>query len=264
MRHPATPRKMAGLTGLPNIRSLAALAAAAVLSGCATLGGGTEEPAITGAAADDLAWSFARTAELESQVAQLETENARLTKQLADLQAAKAAAAKIEPEAVAQAPTPAPPAPTAPAVKPETVVAAPQADKALAGAPAPVDSSPRLVQPSFASLEETVFENEAAGDIPLTSVMYGVHLASYRHEAEARNGWRKLQRENPDELGLLEPRVERVTIENRGAFLRLVGGGFATQEKADALCVRLKSKGVYCSVTSFDGQRLSASTAGNG
>ena len=262
MRHPATPRKMAGLTGLPTVRSLAAVAAAVVLSGCATLGG-KEEAAITGAAADDLAWSFARTAELESQVAQLEAEKAQLAKQLADMQAAKAAAAKIEPEEVAQASEP-PPAPSAPAVKPETVVAAPQAGQALAGAPAPVDSSPRLVQPSFASLEETVFENEAAGDIPLTSVMYGVHLASYRHEAEARNGWRKLQRENPDELGLLEPRVERVTIENRGAFLRLVGGGFATQEKADALCARLKSKGVYCSVTSFNGQRLSASTAGNG
>lgn len=262
MRHPATPRKMAGLTGLPTVRSLAAVAAAVVLSGCATLGG-KEEAAITGAAADDLAWSFARTAELESQVAQLEAEKAQLANQLADMQAAKAAAAKIEPEEVAQA-SEQPSAPSAPAVKPETVVAAPQAGQALAGAPAPVDSSPRLVQPSFASLEETVFENEAAGDIPLTSVMYGVHLASYRHEAEARNGWRKLQRENPDELGLLEPRVERVTIENRGAFLRLVGGGFATQEKADALCARLKSKGVYCSVTSFNGQRLSASTAGNG
>lgn len=264
MRHPATPRKMAGLTGLPAIRGLAAFAAAAVLSGCATIGG-KEEAAITGPAADDLAWSFARTAELESQVAKLESENARLSKELSELQAAKAAVAKVEPVTVAaQEPEPKPAAPSAPAVKPETVVAAPQAGQALAGAPAPVDSSPRLVQPSFASLEETVFENEAAGDIPLSSVLYGVHLASYRHEAEARNGWRKLQRENPDELGLLEPRVERVTIENRGAFLRLVGGGFTTQEKADALCARLKTKGVYCSVTSFDGQRLSASTAGNG
>ena len=156
-------------------------------------------------------------------------------------------------------PNPAVPPPNAPLVKPEAVVAAPEAGRALAGSPAPVDSSPRLVQPSFASLEETVFENEAAGDIQMSSVMYGAHLASYRHEAEARTGWRKLQRENPDELGLLEPRVEKVSLDDRGDFMRLIGGGFTTQDKAAALCVRLKARGVYCAVSGFTGQRLSLS-----
>ncbi|MEE2691887.1 MAG: SPOR domain-containing protein [Pseudomonadota bacterium] len=264
MRHPATPRKMAGFTGLPMARGLAALAMAAMLPACTTFAKKDDGSVITGPAADDLAWSFARTAELEAQVAKLESENTRLTKRVAQLEAASAPKPDKPAEtAAAEAPAPKP-APATPLVKPEAVVAAPEADRALAGAPAPVDSSPRLVQPSFASVEETVFENEAAGAIPLSSVLYGVHLASYRHEAEARSGWRKLQRENPDELGLLEPRVEKVSIEDRGEFLRLVGGGFTTQEKASALCARLKSKGVYCSVTSFDGQRLSLSDGNSG
>lgn len=257
MRHPAIRRKMAG-AGLRSVwRALGSAAIAASLSACETFGG-KEEAAVTTALADDLAWSFARTAELEAQVAKLETENTRLTRRIAQLETEKPAEAKTA-EARVDVPNPAVPPPNAPLVKPEAVVAAPEAGRALAGSPAPVDSSPRLVQPSFASLEETVFENEAAGDIQMSSVMYGVHLASYRHEAEARTGWRKLQRENPDELGLLEPRVEKVSLDDRGDFMRLIGGGFTTQDKAAALCVRLKARGVYCAVSGFTGQRLSLS-----
>jgi hypothetical protein len=74
---------------------------------------------------------------------------------------------------------------------------------------------------------------------------------------EARSGWRQLQRENPDELGLLEPRVEGVSVAGKGDFLRLVGGGFASRDKAESLCGQLKEKGLFCSVTSFEGERLS-------
>ena len=125
----------------------------------------------------------------------------------------------------------------------------------------PVETSPRLVQPTFAS-DETVFENEAEGDIQTESVLFGVHLASYRQMEEARAGWRQLQRENPEELGLLEPRVEGVTVEGKGDFLRLIGGGFASQEKAMTLCAQLKARGLFCSVASFEGERLSLAQNG--
>ncbi|HXI86559.1 MAG TPA: SPOR domain-containing protein, partial [Parvularculaceae bacterium] len=123
----------------------------------------------------------------------------------------------------------------------------------------PVDSAPRLVQPSFASDTDTVFENEAPDNVGIktTSVLYGVHLASYRRIADAEAGWRKLQRENPDELGLLEPRIEWITIDGRGEFVRLIGGGFSSRDKAEQLCLRLRAKKVYCAVRDFDGQRLS-------
>ena len=88
-------------------------------------------------------------------------------------------------------------------------------------------------------------------------MLYGVHLASYRHVEDARAGWRKLQRENPDELGLLEPRIEEITIKGRGQFVRLIGGGFSTRDKAEQLCSRLRAKRLYCAVMDFEGQRLS-------
>ncbi|GAB4521423.1 MAG: hypothetical protein Kow00133_08380 [Amphiplicatus sp.] len=241
----------------------AAIAGAAmVLSACASLRG-DDVADVTGDSVDEINWAFARTAELEAEVARLAEENARLSRKLAALEAA-AREAEEAASAAAEAPEDASlAAPPGPPPQAKNVVAAPGARDALAGAPVPVDPSPRLVQPSFASAEDAVFENEAAnGDIPVASVLYGVHLASYRGVDEARAGWRKLQRENPDELGLLEPRVAEVTLEERGAFLRLIGGGFSSEEKAAALCARLKAKGVYCAVAGFDGERLSLSETG--
>ncbi len=72
----------------------------------------------------------------------------------------------------------------------------------------------------------------------------------------------RLQRENPDELGLLEPRIEQITVPERGKFLRLIGGGFSSEEKAAALCASLKQKGLFCSVTGFNGDRLPLAKSG--
>jgi len=138
-------------------------------------------------------------------------------------------------------------------------VAAPEVDSEpkVESAEVPVQSSPRLVQPTFASTD-AVFESEAGSDdIKTASVLFGVHLASYRRIESAREGWRKLQRENPDELGLLEPRIEAVNIAKKGVFLRLIGGGFSSEEKAAALCASLEPKSVYCAVTDFAGEKLS-------
>lgn len=120
----------------------------------------------------------------------------------------------------------------------------------------PVAASPRLVQPTFTS-NDAVFESEASEDIATSSILYGVHLASYRALEEARKGWRQLQRSNPDELGLLEPRTQFVTVPNKGNFHRLIGGGFSTRDKASALCESLKSRRIYCGVTDFGGEKLS-------
>ena len=208
-----------------------------------------------------------RIAALETELAAAAGENAELQKKLAEVEkaartAALAEGAALEPPTLKEDTPIVPTAEAAsieppPEIRPETVVAAADADRALAGAPAkPVETSPRLVQPTFAS-QEAVFENEAGDGIETASVLFGVHLASYRHTDEARAGWVKLQRDFPDALGLLEPRLERVEIEGKGEFLRLIGGGFASEEKAAALCATLKSAGVYCAVAGFEGERLS-------
>ncbi|HNS86136.1 MAG TPA: SPOR domain-containing protein, partial [Parvularculaceae bacterium] len=55
----------------------------------------------------------------------------------------------------------------------------------------------------------------------------------------------------------LEPRIEKVEVEGKGEYLRLVGGGFSSREKAKALCDTLASIGVFCRVATFGGDRLS-------
>jgi hypothetical protein len=211
-----------------------------------------------------------QVASLEAEVARLQSQNARLTNDLLAMRRERdrASAETVKPAEDAADNLPPKPeiiadnagAADKDAPRPKAVVDD-AASPALAKTDVPVETSPRLVQPTFAS-NETVFENEAEGDIQTESVLFGVHLASYRHMEEARAGWRQLQRDNPEELGLLEPRVETVTIEGKGKFLRLIGGGFAARDKAEALCGQLKENGLFCSVASFEGERLSLAKNG--
>lgn len=245
-------------------KPLGAMLALSFLTACSTFPGRTS--AIEAASED----TQIRLAALEVQNDRLRTENARLAETLTTLQQENAKlraagqAEALQDLAEGEAEQKAAEADlrdrqtlSVPASRsnPEAVVDEPRGE-ALANGDVPVASSPRLVQSTFAS-NDAVFENEADGEITTESVLYGVHLASYRRLQEAREGWSKLQRENPDELGLLEPRVETVTLPDKGVFVRLIGGGFSSEEKAAALCARLEPKDVYCAVSDFDGQRLS-------
>lgn len=258
-------------SGAFKARPLTALSRAGALSlflfaqSCATVFG-SDKADLVASQAVELDQAKAERAGLQAEVEKLQAENARLEAQLADAtkKAAKlaAAGATVEPQ-TAPAPQDQKVAVAAPLEKPPStapsapVVVPPNADVSAPVAPVPIDAQPRLVQPRFAASEE-IFENEAANpEIKLTSVLWGVHLASYRRMEEASAGWAKLQRDNPDELGLLEPRIERVAIDGKGAYLRLVGGGFSSREKAEALCGELTMKGVFCRVANFGGERLS-------
>ena len=213
-------------------------------------------------------------ATLRAEVVSLKSENARLERQMADLarEAKKVAQVSEVPElrsvaSSGSATTQLTPPATIESkpnsnIVPKTVVEAANAGGSIPNAPVPVDDAPRHVQPSFTSSEQPVFENEAdGGEIRLSSVLWGVHLASYRKPEEAKVGWQKLQRENPDQLGLLEPRLERVDVPNKGEFLRLIGGGFSSEDKARVLCADLKQKGLFCNVAGFSGERLSSGDA---
>ncbi len=235
------------------------ISAAAMLAACSTFSGGSE----TAAQSDD-AYSDPREIEVQTKLARLQTENARLANRVLELQrendnlrrsnaAAQAKAASEAENEATTAPTETAVALREPQVSSQPVVDNPETPE-MTGAEVPVEPAPRLTQPTFESTD-AVFENEA--DLQTPAVLFGVHLASYRKEDEAREGWRKLQRENPDELGLLEPRLETVEVPSRGAFLRLIGGGLSSREKAEALCSNLKSKGLYCAVSDFSGERLS-------
>lgn len=237
---------------------LSLICASAFLTACSTFGGGGSDGAVTGA---DDAYSNPREIEAQTKVARLQTENARLANRVLELQRendrlrrARDAAAQAEAEAASE------PAETAVALREPEVLQQPVVDNPdtpeMTSTEVPVEPAPRLTQPTFESTD-AVFENEASSEARSPAVLYGVHLASYRQEDEAREGWSKLQRENPDELGLLEPRLETVDVPDRGSFLRLIGGGLSSREKAEALCSNLKIKGLYCAVSDFTGERLS-------
>lgn len=239
---------------------LSLICASAFLTACSTLTGGGDNAA---GGADD-AYSNPREIEAQTKVARLQTENARLANRVLELQREndrlKRASAAAAAEAQREAELAAAPAETAVALREPEVLQQPVVDNPetpeMTNTEVPVEPAPRLTQPTFESTD-SVFENEAGSETRTASVLFGVHLASYRQEDEAREGWSKLQRENPDELGLLEPRLETVEVPERGSFLRLIGGGLSSREKAEALCSNLKIKGLYCAVSDFSGERLS-------
>ena len=250
---------------MPMIRMFALVGAMAILSACSTISGGGSGSASAVAATDDLVASQEKAAELEVEVSRLKSENARLANLILALERARDDREEEEEIAKLEASKPAPrrianSEPESIAVPPvnEAAVVAEAAAPDIRETDVPLEQAPRLVQPNFVSTE-AVYENEAVGEIETESVLFGVHLASYREIPEAQEGWRKLQRENPEELGLLEPRVERITLPGKGEFLRLIGGGFSSDAKAADLCDLLKAKGLFCSVSGFGGDPLSLS-----
>lgn len=248
---------------------------ALLLSACSTLpdfGRKSANNEADSAAQTAVADLQAQAAGLQQTINELRSENARLTRAVQSLRRSERKAqeerASLEKQAEQQAAldaekelrkeilvVPAPPK------DPEAIIVAEAEAAPLSPNAVPVESTPRLVEPSFAAVE-AVFENEAGVNIETTSVLFGVHLASYRKTDEAITGWRNLQRENPNLLGLLEPRVEQVTIQDRGQFFRLIAGGFSSEEKAVELCQTLKKKKLYCAATNFDGVRLEIPAAG--
>lgn len=236
----------------PSLKNVGLALIFATLSACAST---PDRSPMADASVADQQSALQQVAVLEAEVTRLKSQNARLSNEVLALQRDKDRLAAAE-TAEATVPTPKPEVVVKPEPQKQQAVVDDAPSPALAQSEVPVETSPRLVQPTFAS-NETVFENEAEGDIKTESVLFGVHLASYRKPEEARAGWRQLQRENPEELGLLEPRVESVSVTGKGKFVRLVGGGFASRDKAEALCLQLKSRGLFCSVTGFEGDRLS-------
>lgn len=89
---------------------------------------------------------------------------------------------------------------------------------------------------------------------PARSVLYAVHLASYRQDALARDGWTSLQARAGGALSDLAPRLESADLGARGVFVRLKAGPLPSRRAAEERCVRLEALGLYCQLTDFHGR----------
>lgn len=79
----------------------------------------------------------------------------------------------------------------------------------------------------------------------LAATTMTVHLASFRSEAAARQGWTALESANGDLLKGLKPEIRKVAVEGKGTFFRLHAMPVPLSGVGD-LCRKLNSRGVFC------------------
>lgn len=104
------------------------------------------------------------------------------------------------------------------------------------------------VQPvEMASQQSTALEPQAPQK--KAGPQSGIHLASYKSEAQAERGWSQLRRAYSEVLGDLSHTVVRVDLGSKGVFFRLIAGPFAGNSDAGAACRTLKSRQQFCEAT---------------
>lgn len=139
------------------------------------------------------------------------------------------------PPAIARATVPKPPSVVPP--PPVAVKAAPTVPKPPSAVPPP---------PVAAKRAPVVPKASPVVPSPPSSPGNAVHLASYRSNAAAEQGWAALKTENDDLLGNLKPQIKQVAVEGKGTFYRLYAGPIPSISIAD-FCRKLNGRGVFCS-----------------
>ncbi len=81
---------------------------------------------------------------------------------------------------------------------------------------------------------------------PALAAISTVHLASYRSEPAAQEGWTALATANSDLLDGLKPAIRRVDVDGKGTYFRLYAKPVSASMAAE-LCRKLNSRGVFCS-----------------
>ncbi len=89
---------------------------------------------------------------------------------------------------------------------------------------------------------------EVTGDGPSVRV----HIASFRSENGAEQGWQILQKSHPDLLSNYDAQIREIDFgAGMGIFFRVQAGPLASEDSAKQLCERLKSRGLYFAVAFF-------------
>ncbi len=83
---------------------------------------------------------------------------------------------------------------------------------------------------------------------PALAPGFYAHLASYRSDVAAREGWAQLRARHNDVLQFYQPVMRVTDLGERGVYHRLMVGPIGDREAANFLCERLKASDAYCSV----------------
>ena len=91
-----------------------------------------------------------------------------------------------------------------------------------------------------------------------TRTQFAVHLASFRSQESAVEGWIAIVNQHQDILGAMHPVVSLLDLgSNQGAFYRLKAAGFSDLAAAQAACDLMTERNQYCSLSDATGESLS-------
>ncbi|HBC07317.1 MAG TPA: hypothetical protein DC046_06995, partial [Rhodospirillaceae bacterium] len=81
----------------------------------------------------------------------------------------------------------------------------------------------------------------------------GVHLASYRSEKQAEDGWKLIQRRHRTVLKDMEHEVSKVDLGKKGVYYRLKAGPVKSAGEAKGICADLKKRRQFCEPATVGG-----------
>jgi len=129
----------------------------------------------------------------------------------------------------------------------------PKALGMIAGIPQPgegtqpaIQAAPSTAPQSSMATDTTAQQGVAQSGSGVTPGSFGLHLASYKDQAHAEEGWKILMNGNRDQLEGLRPIIRRVDLGSKGIFYRLHAGPVDSQSQATKICSTLSQRGVYC------------------
>ncbi|MBI3503701.1 MAG: SPOR domain-containing protein [Proteobacteria bacterium] len=115
--------------------------------------------------------------------------------------------------------------------------------------PAPAPAAPPVATPPAAARPAPVpAAPPQVATAPVAAGSARIQLASVRDAVDAQREWARVTRQYPDLLGNLSPQFVPADLGDRGVFIRVQAGPFASPEAARAACEALRARGAGCNV----------------
>lgn len=114
------------------------------------------------------------------------------------------------------------------------------------------DSASAPLAPQTSSMPSQMAKTEPM--MATSSANLGLHLASYRSQKAAQDGWLQISKKHSAQLSSLNSTIRRVELGGgKGTFYRLLAGPIQTRDQAASLCQQLKRSSQYCDPLSLGG-----------